>query len=105
MEVRELVAARRRHLDPAPTVAEVVLRAIEAQYARLPQLVEEALKPQTGSLFTFSAPARTNEVKVQMGLRLTRGQLRTLDEVEQQVGASSRGQLVTLAVRAELGNS
>ena len=105
LEVRDLVAARRRQLDPAPTTAEVVLRAIEAQYARLPQLVEEALRPETGSLFTFSTPARTNEVKVQMGLRLTRGQLRILDQVEEQVGASSRGQLVALAVRAELGSS
>ena len=80
-----------------------MLRAIEAQYERLPQLVEEALRPETGSLFTFATPARRSEVKVQMGLRLTRGQLRTLDQVEQQVGASSRGQLVTLAVRAEYG--
>jgi len=103
LEVRDLVSARRRQLDPAPTTAEVVLRAIEAQYERLPQLVQEAMRPQTGSLFTFATPARTNEVKVQMGLRLTRGQLRIMDQIEEQVGASSRGQLVTLAVRAELG--
>jgi len=103
LEVRELIAARRRALDPAPTTAEIVLRAIEAQYERLPQLVQEAMRPETGSLFTFTSPVRTNEVKVQMGLRLTRGQLRTLDRIEEQVGASSRGQLVALAVRAELG--
>jgi hypothetical protein len=101
LDVRDLVVARRKSTDQ--TAAEVVMRAIESQYARLPELIEALSQPEVGTIFTFAAPSKKKETKVQMGLRMTRGQLRVLDEVEGQVGATSRGQLVTAAVRAELG--
>jgi hypothetical protein len=101
LDVRELVTAHRKATDQ--TAAEVILRAIESQYARLPELVAALSQPEVGAIFTFAASSKKKETKVQMGLRMTRGQLRALDEVEERVGASSRGQLVTAAVRAELG--
>ena len=101
LDVRDLVVAHRKATDQ--TAAEVVMRAIESQYTRLEELIEASSQPESGTIFTFAASSKKKETKVQMGLRMTRGQLRALDEVEQRVGAGSRGHLVTVAVRAELG--
>ncbi|KDA07185.1 hypothetical protein DC31_00240 [Microbacterium sp. CH12i] len=88
----------------------VLLDAIEATYARLPQLIDEATHANEETVERtplFDRPARpvhtaTGDARVKHTVRMTDSNRKTLDDITENLGAPSRNFLITVAYEAYL---
>jgi hypothetical protein len=91
----------RAHLAAShTTMRETLLDAIEHAYPQLDQLLDPT-RPTTrrGPLFTRQqAPAHTNQVKVQVSVRLATDEITTIDKLAAQHNAPDRSTLITVAL-------
>jgi len=89
--------------DTGLTSGEIIANAIEATYSQLPGLLAPA--PATGKLFSSrrARPATSPDgPPTALTFRMTARDLAVMDQVEAEVGARSRSQLVAVALRAYL---
>jgi hypothetical protein len=84
-------------------ITRLALEAITATHKRLPDLLREPeLEPDRDELFTYDAPRRHGEPKVQVTLRLREDQLAVIDGLVGEYNAPDRSALVAAALRGHL---
>lgn len=90
------------------STGELIAAAIEAQIADLSNLIAAANTTRTTSMFSTRAtrlPRRGAEPEKPITYRMTAQDLAIIDDLVEQYGARSRGQLITIALRAHLAQN